>query len=115
MASKGRRICIKVFELGCSVPTIEVPCKPEHGEFGTPLAKRPIKAINELLTQFLNRTVQEAYFDQVDIVKFFGGYIATTDFEKLKRQKNEGITSKHLYMNELEKPIMAVKKQIMEG
>jgi hypothetical protein len=102
MASKGRRICIKVFEVGCSVPTIEVPCKPEHGEFGTPLAKRPIKAF----TEFLDRAYQEGYFDQMDLAR----YIAITDFPKLRKTLSE----KHLYMNQLEKPVVAVKQSIME-
>ena len=102
MGSKGRRICIKVFEVGCSVPTIEVPSKLEHGEFGTPLAKRPIKAFNE----FLDRAYQEGYFDQMDLAR----YIAITDFPKLRKTLSE----KHLYMNQLEKPIVAVKQSIGE-
>jgi hypothetical protein len=103
MTSKGRRISIKVFEVGCNVPTIEVPSKPEHGEFGTPIAKRPSKAMCE----FLDRAYQEGYYDQMDLAR----YVALTDFPKLRKTVSE----KHLYMNELEKPIIAVKKQIMEG
>lgn len=105
MVSIGRRVSIKAFEVGCNVPTIEVPSKPEHGEFGTPVAKRPIKAIFE----FLNRAFQLGYFDQEDILK----YVLMTDFPKLRKTASE--KASHTHMNQVEKPIAAVKTQIVDG
>lgn len=118
MVSIGRRVSIKAFEVGCNVPTIEVPCKPEHGEFGTPVAKRPIKAIFE----FLDEAFKKGYISRGDLPIY---YISRFDPDKLTKEALKDLSQKDVdriktneknrYMNQVEKPIAAVKTQIMEG